>query len=181
MNRVHTAHTADLDPFTRRAARALLVEACAGGFTAHHWEHALGGIHALLWEDGELIGHAALVQRRLLHGGRALRVGYVEALAVRADRRRRGHGAALLGALERLIRGGYQLGALSAAEGTARFCAHRGWRQWRGPTFALTPLGIARTQADDGGIYVYPVPAGGPAHLDTSAELVCDWRDGEVW
>ncbi|RKN45723.1 GNAT family N-acetyltransferase [Streptomyces hoynatensis] len=180
MSRMHTAHTAELDAATRRAARALLEDAFAGDFTAHDWEHALGGTHALLWEGAELIGHAALVQRRLLHGGRALRTGYVEAVAVRADRRRRGHGAALMGALERLIRGAYELGALSAAEGAGEFYAARGWRRWGGPTFALTPLGIARTQEDDGGIYVYP-EAGGPPRLDTSGELVCDWRDGEVW
>ena len=62
-------------------------------------------MHALVWEDGELVGHAALVQRRLLHGGRALRAGYVEGVGVRPDRQRRGHGAALMAALERVLRG----------------------------------------------------------------------------
>jgi hypothetical protein len=37
----------------------------------HDWDHALGGVHALVWEDGELIGHASVIQRRLLHGGHA--------------------------------------------------------------------------------------------------------------
>ena len=31
---------------------------------------ARGGVHALLVEDAELIGHASVVQRRLLQGGR---------------------------------------------------------------------------------------------------------------
>ena len=45
-------------------------------------------MHALVWEGATLVGHAALIQRRLLHGGSALRTGYVEGLAVRTDRRR---------------------------------------------------------------------------------------------
>ena len=30
----------------------------------HDWEHALGGLHALMWEEAELVGHASLIQRR---------------------------------------------------------------------------------------------------------------------
>src|SRR5687768_1301245 len=100
MAEVRIAHTAHVDAASRRAARALLDDVFED-MTDHDWEHALGGIHALVWEEGELIGHASLIQRRLLHGGRALRTGYVEAVAVRADRRRRGHGAAMMEALER--------------------------------------------------------------------------------
>jgi aminoglycoside 2'-N-acetyltransferase I len=62
--------------------------------TGHDWEHALGGIHALVWDGGELIGHSSVVQRRLLHHGHALRAGYVEGVGVRPDRRGQGHGAA---------------------------------------------------------------------------------------
>jgi aminoglycoside 2'-N-acetyltransferase I len=145
--------------------------------TEHDWEHTLGGVHALVWEDDELIGHASVVQRRLLHGGRALRTGYVEGVAVRADRRRRGHGAAMMDALERVIRSAYELGALGATDEAADFYAARGWQQWHGPTSALTPDGVVRTPKDDGGVYVYPVSA----ELDLSGELTCDWRDGEVW
>ena len=46
--------------------------------TDQDWEHALGGVHAVAWLDGEVVGHASVVQRRLLHDGRALRTGYVE-------------------------------------------------------------------------------------------------------
>ena len=70
MAEVRTAHTADLDAATLEAARRLLDLAFAGGkFDDHDWEHALGGVHALAWEDGELVAHASVVQRRLLHGG----------------------------------------------------------------------------------------------------------------
>ena len=36
-------------------------------------------MHALASEGDRLVGHGSVVQRRLLHGGRALRTGYVEA------------------------------------------------------------------------------------------------------
>ena len=177
MTEVRTAHTADLDQGTLRAARALLEAVFEGELTEQDWEHALGGVHALVWDGDELVGHASVVQRRLLHGGRALRTGYVEGVGVSAPQRRRGHGAALMAALERVVRGAYDLGALGSTDEAEAFYAGRGWRRWEGPTSALTPTGIARTAEDDGGIYVLPVGVS----LDLSGALTCDWRDGDVW
>jgi len=71
--RVEVLHTAMLGDERREAARRLLVEAFGDGFSPDDWEHTLGGIHALVWANGELIAHGAVVQRRLLHSGRALR------------------------------------------------------------------------------------------------------------
>lgn len=119
MIEVRIAHTADLDAATLEAARALLDEAFAGDMSDHDWEHSLGGVHALAWERDEMVGHGSVVQRRLVHGGRALRAGYVEGVGVRANRRRRGHGAALMAALERVVRGAYDLGALGATDEAA--------------------------------------------------------------
>lgn len=171
------AHTADLDAETLRDARALLDEVFGAEMTDHDWEHALGGMHALAREGRRLVGHASVIQRRLLHGGRALRTGYVEAVAVRADARRRGHASAMMDALERVIRSAYELGALGASEMGAYLYASRGWKVWRGRTWALTPHGIVRTEADDGDIYVLEV--GVP--LDPAGELTCDFRDGDLW
>jgi aminoglycoside 2'-N-acetyltransferase I len=141
---VKTAHTADLDPATLAAARALLYEVF-DDLTEHDWEHSLGGIHALAWEGDELIGHASVIQRRL--------------------------------ALERVIRGGYEIGALGATDAAAAFYRARGWQLWQGPSSVLTPAGIRRTPADDGAIYVLPLRA----RLDLASELTCDWRDGDGW
>ena len=174
---LHIAHTADLDSAAITAARALLGDVFAGEMTEDDWEHALGGLHALVWEGPALIGHASVIQRRLLHHGRALRAGYVEAVAVRADRQRRGHGAAMMAALERVLRGAYDLGALGATDEGARFYAARGWQLWRGPSSALTPAGLRRTPDDDGAIYVFELAV----PLDTAGELTCDWRDGDLW
>ena len=176
MPAVRTVHTADLDAATRGAARALLDDVFED-MTDHDWDHALGGMHALVWEGGELVGHASLIQRRLLHRGRALRTGYVEGVGVRADHRRRGHAGAMMGALERVARNAYDVAALSATDKAAMFYAARGWRLWLGPTSALTPTGVQRTEDDDGGIYVLPL--GVP--LDLSGDLTCDPRDADVW
>ena len=92
----------------------------------------------------ELVGHAAVIQRRLLHGGRALRTGYVEGVGVRADHRRRGHASEMMEALERVIRDAYELGALGATDDATLFYSGRGWRLWGGPLSALTPDGVVR-------------------------------------
>jgi aminoglycoside 2'-N-acetyltransferase I len=70
---IRTAHTYELDRETLAAARALLVAAFPGEITDDDWDHGLGGIHALAYADGELVGHASVVQRRFVYGGRALR------------------------------------------------------------------------------------------------------------
>jgi len=174
---LRTAHTADLDPADLKAARALIDEVFDGEVTEADWEHALGGMHALVWDGSTLIGHGSVIQRRLLHRGRALRAGYVEAVAVRADRRGQGHGAAVMGALERVLRGAYDLGALGSTDEGAGFYAARGWKLWRGPSSALTPAGVLRTADDDGCLYVFELAV----PLDLDGELTCDWRDGDVW
>jgi hypothetical protein len=69
-----------------------------------------GGIDALVREGEAVIAHGSVVQRRLLHSGRALRTGYVEAVAVQS-------------------------------------------------TYALLI----------------------DAELDLGGDLICDWRDGDVW
>jgi aminoglycoside 2'-N-acetyltransferase I len=174
---LRTVHTADLGPAVREAARALLDEAFHGDVTEADWEHALGGVHALVWDGPALIGHGSVIQRRLLHRGRALRAGYVEAVAVRPDRQGEGHGAALMGALERVLRGAYDLGALGSSEEGAGFYAARGWKLWQGPSSALTPAGIRPTPDEDGCLYVFELAV----PLEISGGLTCDWRDGDVW
>jgi aminoglycoside 2'-N-acetyltransferase I len=168
-------HTADLDDGMKAAIRELM-DAAFGGVGDEAFENVLGGVHALVVEDGELTGHASVVQRRLLYAGQALRTGYIEGVAVRADRRRRGHGDAMMAVLERIVRSGYQLGALGASDDGARLYTSRGWQPWRGPLSALTPDGIRQTPDKDGAIYVLPVSV----PVDVSAELTCDWRPGSL-
>jgi len=133
-------------------------------------------MHALVLEgDDTVIAHGSLVMRRLLHDQRSLRVGYVEAVAVRADRRRRGHGATVMAALERLAPA-YDLLALSASDAGVAFYEARGWSLWRGPSSVITPEGAVPTPEDDGAIYVL-----GGTGLDLDGPIACDWREGDVW
>jgi aminoglycoside 2'-N-acetyltransferase I len=171
------AHTGQLDRAALTAARALFDEAFGDEADESDWEHALGGMHALLWDGDVLVAHGALVARRLLHGGRALRAGYVEAVVVRAGARRRGHGGRIMEALEEVALGAYDLAALSATDDGAALYGARGWTRWRGPTSALTPDGVARTPDDDGGVFVMPLGA----TLDPDGPLTCDCRDGDAW
>jgi aminoglycoside 2'-N-acetyltransferase I len=175
--KLQIAHTAELDAATLRAVRGLLEEVFGAGMTEHDWDHALGGVHALAWDEGELVGHASVVQRRLVHAGRALRTGYFEGVAVRSDRRRRGYGTAIMDALERVVRSAYELGALGASAEGARFYAKRSWQRWQGQTWALTPTGRIRTAGEDGDVFVLQVAV----TLDLSGELTCDWREGGLW
>ena len=173
---VTTVHTSSLDATRLQAIRRLLDDAFLV-FDDDAWEHCLGGMHATIWEAGEVVAHASVVQRRLLHGGQALRTGYVEAVAVRADRRRRGHGRAVMERLGEVIRGAYEVGGLGAGEPAATLYRSLGWRAWEGRTWVLGPEGLARTPKDDGGVYVLPITA----TLDLAGDLACDWRVGEVW
>ena len=106
----------------------MVFEAFDGMFSEADWEHALGGMHALICQHGALIAHASVVQRRLIYRDTALRCGYVEAVAVREDWRGQGLGTAVMDAVEQVLRGAYQLGALSSGDDPARqMYLSRGW------------------------------------------------------
>jgi aminoglycoside 2'-N-acetyltransferase I len=176
MTELRTAHTADLAAAELAAIRGLM-DAVFDGVSDDTFDNTLGGVHALILSGGELIGHGSVVQRRMLHAGRSLRTGYIEGIAVRADRRRQGHGARLMEALERVVRSAYQLGALGASPDGARLYASRGWQLWRGPSSAMTPDGIRPTPGAEEFIYVLPVSV----PVDMSGELTCDFRPASLW
>ena len=177
MGRVEVAHTGQLPAQLLDGAHALL-EDVFDDLTDADWQHCLGGMHALAFEDDVLVAHAALVQRSLLHGGRTWRTGYVEGVAVRPDVQRRGHGGAVMAPLEQIARRAYDLAALATSDAGAAFYASRGWQLWQGPTCALTPEGVVRTPEDDDAVFVLPLSSD---PLDLHARIVCDWREGDLW
>ena len=179
MVELRTSHTAELRAAELRAVRRLLDAAYGPSFTDDDWDHTLGGLHTLVLEGGTLVGHVAVVQRRLQHQGRSIRTGYVEALAVRGDRRRRGYAAAAMGRAEQAIDAAYELGALSDGSGIEGFYQRRGWLSWAGPTFVISPVGVRWTPEEDGSLLVRRTPVS-PA-LDLTVPLGCDWRAGDVW
>ena len=174
---IETGHTAEIDQSVLGKARDLLDMVFDGEMTDDDWEHAIGGMHAVAWYGDLLVGHASVVQRRIVHAGRALRTGYVEGVGVHPEWQRQGVGSQMMQALEPIIEGAYDIGALGATDEAVSLYEHRGWIRWLGPTSAITPNGIVRTPDEDGCVYVLPCRM----TLDPHGDLMCDWRDGDVW
>ena len=148
-----------------------------GDFGESDWEHALGGVHVVAEEHGEIVSHGSVVERRLEIGGRVIRTGYVEAVGTWPKRQRRGLATLVMREIGDIIRERYELGALSTP--VPRFYERLGWELWRGPTAVRTFDGVERTPDDDGGIMVLQTAFSPPLNLDD--EIVCDWREGDVW
>jgi aminoglycoside 2'-N-acetyltransferase I len=174
---VRVTHTAWLEAGELADIRALLDGAFRGRFSDDDFEHGLGGIHALVLDGEALVAHGSVVMRRLLHEGRALRTGYVEAVAVRADRRRLGHAGLVMEQLERVVRGGYDLGALSASSMARSFYRARGWQPWTGTASVLAPGGLQRLPGEEDSIHLLPVTV----TPSPGGDLACDWRAGDAW
>ena len=162
--------------------RALLERAFGGDpderFAEADWQHALGGLHFLAEIDGRIVGHASVVPRTLWIDDRAVRTGYVEAVAAAPEIQGRGVGTALMREAGRHIHDAYELGALGTGE--HHFYERLGWRTWQGRSFVRAPDGERRTPDEDGYILVLETPRT-PQPLRLGARITCDWRDGDVW
>jgi aminoglycoside 2'-N-acetyltransferase I len=179
MTHLRTVLTAQLSGAELAALRRLLFEAFGGRFDEHDWEHTLGGTHVLAAEGGQPVAHGAVVRRVLVTGGRELATGYVEGVATRGDRRGRGLATAVMEEVGRVVREGYELGALGDGSGIPGFYQRLGWETWQGPTFVAGPRGRERTAEEDGSILVLRTPATG--ELDPTASITADWRSGDAW
>ncbi|MGW2558137.1 GNAT family N-acetyltransferase [Streptomyces sp. NPDC001514] len=176
---LRTAHTYQLSETALEGIRALLDTAFEGDFSDEDWNHGLGGIHAFVGDRDGLAAHGSVIMRRVLHAGRSYRVGYVEGVAVRADRRRQGLGGRVMAALETVIDGAYDLGALSASDDGAQLYRARGWQLWRGRVEALSTDGVVHLPDEEDSTYLRP--AAGRSLPDPAASaLLFDWRDGDV-
>lgn len=179
---VRRIETAELTPAETAALRDLLWAAFGSkhpdeGMTEADWEHALGGVHFLLYVEGAIAGHAAVVEREIHVAGRPLRTGYVEAVAVQVGRQRRGLGSVLIGEVNAYIRERFELGALGTS--VFAFYGPLGWAIWRGPSSVRTAGSSTPTPEEDGFIMVLTTPATPP--LDLDGPISCEWRDGDVW
>lgn len=173
--------TEDLTREQTSAIRELLWAAFAddedGGFDEDDWEHALGGAHFIGTLDGRIVAHAAVVERALEIAGVPLRTGYVEAVAATPTEQRRGHGTAVMRAVNAHVTERYELGALGT--GSHGFYERLGWQVWRGATFVRAADGLRATPDEDGYVMVLLTPAS--QSLDLNAAISCEWRPGDVW
>jgi len=170
----------ELSPDEVAAIREMLRAAFEGDpdgeFTDEDWEHATGGLHFILEEDGVIAAHASVVERELHTGGHSLATGYVEVMAVRPDLQRRGFGSTVMREVGEYIDRTFRLGALG---GDPPFYERLGWVVWKGPTFVRTESGLVPTPEEDGFVLVRLTPAS--PELDLSAPISCEWRPGDVW
>jgi aminoglycoside 2'-N-acetyltransferase I len=180
--RIREVESAALDEREIDAIRALMDRAFGDGeerFTDDDWAHARGGRHFLLEVDGDLVGHASVVERELHVGGRPVRTGYVEAVAIEPARQGAGFGSALMEPVQADILARFELGALGTGRHT--FYERLGWLTWRGPSAVRTETGEHRTPDEDGDILVLETPSTPIRPLDLDAPISCDWRPGDVW
>ncbi len=178
--RLRSLPTGALTPDEILAVRALMVTAFGTGdeaFADEDWEHALGGLHVLLDQDGEIVSHASVVERGLEIGGRPLRTGYVESVATDPDRQDQGYGTQVMAAATEHVRAAFELGALGT--GRHAFYERLGWQTWQGPAFVRTSDGEQRTSDEEGYILVLRTPSSPP--FDLTEKISCDWRPGDVW
>lgn len=189
--------------------RRLCDEAFDGSFSDDDWAHALGGIHAIASRTGvdaagmgeSVVGHAALVPRTLWcipgvdesdlsiglpEAAVAVSAGYVEAVAVRADHRRRGIADELMRRLELMLADQYEFGALCASKAGLALYRKRGWVPWSGPLGARMALGeqsTIRFTPEEAGAVLVRTTDRTPRLVDPGghAILVCDHRPGDAW
>jgi aminoglycoside 2'-N-acetyltransferase I len=173
--------TPELTRSETEAIRALMDVAFGSAederFTEDDWQHAVGGVHFVLELDGEIVAHAAVVEREIHIGGGPLRTGYVEAVATSPDRQAMGLGSVVMTDVTDYIRERFDLGGLGT--GRQSFYGRLGWQIWAGPSSVRTTDGDQPTPDDDG--YVMVLSTSRTPPLDLAGPISCDWRPGDVW
>lgn len=162
-----------------------LTRLCEAAFDepfASVWERIGPGLHVIADVGGQVVAHAMIIDRHVYLGHEpdlALDVGYVENVATLPELRERGHGAAVIGEIGRIIGEEYVLGAL--ATGSNRFYEKLGWETWRGPTFVRMLDGLRVRSADEDGHVMILRSSRTPPDLDVAGPIAVDWRPEEPW
>lgn len=179
--RLRRLSTPELTSSETAAIRALMSVAFGADeeerFSDDDWQHALGGVHFVLELDGEIVAHAAVVEREIHVGDQPFRTGYVEAVATDPARQGVGLGSIVMTDVTEYVRERFDLGGLGT--GRQSFYGRLGWRIWAGRSSVRTARGDQPTPDDDGSIMVLATPTTPP--LDRAAPISCEWRPGDVW
>ena len=178
---VRVFRTEDAPAGTLDVVRAICDAAFAGDpdgeFEDDDWDHALGGWHVVVEEEGEVLAHAAVVLRTLHVASTQFRTGYVEAVATRPGRHGEGLGSLAMIEIGEIIRREFEMGVL----GTGRwsFYERMGWERWQGPTFVRRGAVDVRSEYDDDGVMV--LRFGPSAEVDRRRPITCEERPGDDW
>jgi len=167
---------ADLTAQHRSEIVALCSDAYEEDF-APYFRLLSGATHVLAIESSRIVSHAAWLPR-LLRVGRMrlpLSCAYVEAVATPIALQRKGLGTLVLRAIPPLL-DGYDVAALSPSN--PAFYMRAGWEMCAGRLFYLE--GDRRFACEREEVMIHRLPRT-PASLDLSADLECDWREGDVW
>lgn len=177
---LRAAHSDQLTPELLAELTSLCEAAFEESF-AGAWDRVGPGIHVIAAVDGRAVAHAMIIDRRLYVGDKtelALDAGYVEHVATLPAEQRRGHGAAVMREINRIIGDEYVLGGL--ATGTNAFYERLGWETWRGAASVRLPDGErVRSAADDGAVMVLRTARTPLLSLDDA--IAVDWRAGDPW
>lgn len=148
-------------------------------FDEEDWQHALGGQHVVVRDlsGGDVVAHAAVVERSLLVDGRPFRAGYVEAVATRPARQGQGLGRLVMSEVASMLGSSYEMGAL--ATGVPGFYQRLGWETWTGPVFAYDRDGNHPTPDEEGAVMV--LRFGSSAEVDLASAIAAPVRSGDDW
>ena len=173
------AESEQLDAATRGVLRSLWARAFGDDrFDDHDADHAYGGVHVLVLDGDDIVGHASAVPRNICFGDGPWRtVGYVEAVATDPDRQREGVGRRTMERLHDEIHARWPVALLSTGSATG-FYESLGWERWRGTSYTRTAAGVV---ADDehGGLMILRLdPTVVP---DLTVDVTCEDRPGDAW
>ena len=167
---------ADLTAQHRSEIVALCSDAYEEDF-APYFRLLSSATHVLAIESSRIVSHAAWLPRqlRLGHTRLPLSCAYVEAVATPISLQRKGLGTLVLRAIPPLL-DGYDVAALSPSE--PAFYARAGWEMWAVSFYCRQ--GDRRFAFEGEEVMIHRLLRT-PAALDLTADLECDWREGDVW
>jgi aminoglycoside 2'-N-acetyltransferase I len=130
-----------------------------GSWRRETWTDLGPGPHIMLDDpDGELLAHACIDWVPVMIGDVVLAAGYLEAVATRADSRRKGFGSVVVEAAQTEIETHAEIGSLATGHSHSLY-ERLGWVCWTGPTSVTERDGsITRTAEEDCNIMALVLP-----------------------
>ena len=173
-----TKHTSQLTSVEKALIYQLLYQVFEQDFSLADFDHALGGMHILAYQNDQIIGHVAIVQRSVIADRSPYRIGYIEGLGVAEAYRRQGIGRKLMEQSGYIIANSYDFGLLSASEEGLPLYQSLGWKIWSGELYESTIDSYQRSLEDEGSVLFL---AGATQDIAATSPLYCDYRSGDQW